>query len=138
MGSFKELRPESSPGLNINFSLKSSITYLSEDLGARVELVLGVFEEEVVLSSGGGSADAVVEQLDEIVGFGHRGLPQSAEDAGPGRRRLRGWGWAVHTTLERGEEARVLEGVSGFADGLTHGGLTMEGYRSEGGFSDTL
>lgn len=42
-------------------------------------------------------------------------------------------------TLERGEEVVVLEGVkSGFADGLSHGGLMMEGGRSESGLPDTL
>lgn len=48
-------------------------------------------------------------------------------------------GAAGGATLERGEEGDVLEGPrGGFADGLPHDGLMMEGGRSEGGLPNTL
>lgn len=48
-------------------------------------------------------------------------------------------GTAGEATLKRGEEIGVLEEVRiGFAGGLAHGGLMMEGGKSEGGLPDTL
>lgn len=95
--------------------------YLCEHLRARTELVLWVLEKEVLLGPGRSRHDAVVEQRDEIVGFGDGGPPQRGEDARPG-----GWvplrrGRTLVAALEAGQEVGVEERV-GLAMGLTHGG----------------
>lgn len=87
------------------------LSYLGEDVRARAELVLGVFEEEVLLSPGRGSRDAVIEQRYEVIGLGHGGLPQRGKDTGSEGRAVLLGGLALGAALERVEEVGVLEGV---------------------------
>lgn len=97
--------------------------YLCEHLGAGAELVLRVLEEEVLLSPGRSRHHAVVEQRNEIVGFGDGRPPQCGEDGRPRVRVLLKLGRALGAALERGQEVGVQEGFrGGLAKDLTHGG----------------
>ena len=58
--------------------------YLSEHLGTGVELVFGVFEEQVLLGPGAGLGDTVAVEGDEVIVVGEVGSQQGGEDVGLG------------------------------------------------------
>ena len=92
--------------------------YLSEHLWTGVELVLGVFEEQVLLGPGAGLGDAVAVEGNEVIAVGEVGSPKGGEDVGldvggP----LSAAGHREGLLLEGGSEGRhqlaVCKGVGG-------------------------